>query len=61
MKKKKIVEDIVDFIRSKDALGRFLEFDPSSGYWNVVSYQRAVDKTSQTFREKNNKISTVKC
>jgi hypothetical protein len=33
--------------------GRFLEHDKKSGFWYVVPYKRAVDKTSQGLRERD--------
>ena len=41
-------------IRSQNPPGRFLDLEPHLGSWIEVDDRRAVEKTCQTFRKKNN-------
>ena len=54
--KKKMSERIVNAIQTQDPPGRFLEFNATSGSWNLVTNKRAIEKTSQTLREGHDNI-----
>jgi len=49
--KKAISQSIVDAIRSMKPPGRFLEKNPTTGLYNDVGDQKAIEKTSQALRD----------
>lgn len=50
--KKLIAQFVVDSIKTKDPPGRFLELNSRSGSWDLVDYERAIEKACQALRDK---------